>query len=554
MHRRSDFRNLPVLAALVWLALSSGASGARADDPPTASGVPAGVPADDVLEQRGAVVGDVIVHVGDVFDPSIPEEDRRLFRLANKLHRTTREDVIREQLLFRSGDRYSRRLLDESERLLRQDRYLYDAEIRPVRYDGNRVDLEVITRDVWTLNLGVGLGRSGGVSSTHFLVQDTNLLGTGKSLTVDHSSDVDRTTSLLRYDDAAVLGSRVRLGLQYSDNSDGSLQQLDLGRPFYSLDTRWSASLTALTGGQVDTEYELGHIVAGFHHDQDLFEVRGGLSRGLVNGRADRWSSGFTYRRDRFSLADGYVLPDGLPEERVLAYPWVAWDRIEDRFQETHDLDQIKRTEDLQLGTQLHARLGFAAPAFGATESAAVFDALAASGWKPTANQTVLLSSDLTGRWGRDGGENLLLEGGARYYWRDWGEHLLFFTLDGAVARNLDPEKQVLLGGDNGLRGYPLRYQDGDARLLFTAEQRFFTDYYPFHLFHVGGAVFFDAGRTWGGGASQLGLLKDAGFGLRLSSSRSGLGNVVHIDLAFPLDGDPSIKRTQWLVTTKATF
>jgi hemolysin activation/secretion protein len=122
------------------------------------------------------------------------------------------------------------------------------------------------------------------------------------------------------------------------------------------------------------------------------------------------------------------------------------------------------------------------------------------------------------------------------------------------VARNLDPEKQILLGGDSGLRGYPLRYQDGDARLLFTVEQRFFTDYYPFRLLHVGGAVFFDAGRTWGGGASQLGLLRDVGLGLRLSSSRSGLGNVIHIDLAFPLDGDPSIKSAQWLVTTKASF
>ena len=166
----------------------------------------------------------------------------------------------------------------------------------------------------------------------------------------------------------------------------------------------------------------------------------------------------------------------------------------------------------------------------------------------------MLFSSDLAGRWGRDGAEDLLASGGARYYWRDWGEHLLFVTLEGAVARNLDPEKQLLLGGDSGLRGYPLRYQDGDARMLFTVEQRFFTGFYPFHLVHVGGAVFFDAGRTWGGGASELGLLRDAGIGLRLSSSRSGLGNVIHVDLAFPLDGDPSIRSTQWLVTTKATF
>src|SRR5262245_49692478 len=130
-----------VLAALLWLTLP-GLS--LADDP--------ALPADEDLESQGAVIGEITVNVGDVFDPSDPQEDRRLFRMANRLHRTTRESVIRDQLLVHSGDRYSRRLLEESERLLRQDRYLYEAEIRPVRYAGNRVDLEVITRDVWTLN------------------------------------------------------------------------------------------------------------------------------------------------------------------------------------------------------------------------------------------------------------------------------------------------------------------------------------------------------------------------------------------------------------------
>jgi outer membrane translocation and assembly module TamA len=107
------------------------------------------------------------------------------------------------------------------------------------------------------------------------------------------------------------------------------------------------------------------------------------------------------------------------------------------------------------------------------------------------------------------------------------------------------------------LRGYPLRYQGGDARALFTVEQRYFTDWYPFRLFRVGGAVFFDAGRTWGPAplaAPNLGLLKDAGFGLRFGNARSGLGNVIHVDVAFPFDGDNSIKRVQFLVQTKQSF
>jgi hypothetical protein len=48
--------------------------------------------------------------------------------------------------------------------------------------------------------------------------------------------------------------------------------------------------------------------------------------------------------------------------------------------------------------------------------------------------------------------------------------------------------------------------------------------------------------------------LADVGFGLRLGNSRSGLGNMLHIDLAFPLNGDPSIKDVQLLVETKRSF
>jgi outer membrane protein assembly factor BamA len=505
------------------------------------------LPPDPALESRGAVIGEVVVRVGDVFDPSDPQEDRRAFRVVNRLHRNTREGVIRNQLLFKSGDRYSRRTLEESERLLRKDRYLYDVQIRPLRYDGNRVDVEVVTRDVWTLNAGVGLGRSGGENSVHVDLQDTNLLGLGKSLTLRRSSNVDRTESLIRYDDPAVLGSRFQLNLGFSDNSDGRRQEIRFGQPFYSLESRWSAHVSALSDDRTDTLYRLGHVSGGFQHQEERFELHGGLSRGLVDGRVQRWTAGFAWQRDRYSLLDGFAAPPDLPEERVLAYPWVAWDRVEDGYAEATNLDQIRRTEDLQLGSQLHLRLGWA------TSNAAIFDAAASTGWKPSPNQTLLLSSDLTGRCGGDGAEDLLLEGGARYYWRDFGEHLFFATLEGGLARNLDPGKQLLLGGDSGLRGYPLRYQDGDARVLLTLEQRFFTGFYPFHLVHVGGAVFFDAGRTWGG-ADNLGLLKDVGFGLRLSSSRSGLGSMIHLDLAFPLDGDPSIQSMQWLVSTKTSF
>jgi hypothetical protein len=90
-----------------------------------------------------------------------------------------------------------------------------------------------------------------------------------------------------------------------------------------------------------------------------------------------------------------------------------------------------------------------------------------------------------------------------------------------------------------------------------TLEQRFYSDWYPFRLVNVGGAVFADVGGAFGDnafGSRPQGALADVGFGLRLGNSRSGLGNMLHIDLAFPLNGDPSVKDVQLLVETKRSF
>jgi hypothetical protein len=84
-------------------------------------------------------------------------------------------------------------------------------------------------------------------------------------------------------------------------------------------------------------------------------------------------------------------------------------------------------------------------------------------------------------------------------YWRDFGDDELYASIAGDVVHALDPDQQITLGGDNGLRGYPLRYQTGDARLLLTVEQRVFTDWYPLRLTRVGAAAFYDVGRAWGG-------------------------------------------------------
>lgn len=406
---------------------------------------------------------------------------------------------------------------------------------------------------------GVSLSRSGGANALRIGLEEKNFLGWGKSIEFRHSVNVDRTSSRLRYRDVNLLGGRSRLEVGYSDNSDGQSQQFDLSRPFISLDSHWSAGVRYLVDDRVDSLYTLGEISDRFAHNEQLAEVYGGLSRGLNKGRTVRWSAGFTHMEDLFGPPGDFREIGLIPEDRTLSFPWVEFAMVQDRFIKVSDLDKIQRTEDFNLGGQIRARIGYAAKAFGSDRDQIVVDTSYSSGFVPGDGQLLFVDGRAGGRFGSSGDENAIVGGGVRYFVRDWSRHVLTFSLSGDIASNLDAENQMTLGGDNGLRGYPLRYQDGDRRVLFTIEQRFYTDWHILKLFRVGAAVFADIGRAWFQDADPSefefdGPLRDVGFGLRLSSSRSARASMLHFDLAMPLDGDSSISRLQFLVTTGDRF
>jgi hemolysin activation/secretion protein len=186
-----------------------------------------------------------------------------------------------------------------------------------------------------------------------------------------------------------------------------------------------------------------------------------------------------------------------------------------------------------------------------------LFDVTGKKGWQLTDERLLTVDFEASSRRESAGFTNTVFRTSATYYRKLFDIQMLTASIDIVATHGLDYDQQVVLGGDSGLRGFPLRYQSGTSRALLRLEDRFFTDWYPFHLLRVGFAAFVDAGRTWGEDprtTPSLGMLYDAGFGLRLSSPKASSGSVVHLDFAFPLNGDPSISGVQVSVKTKASF
>ena len=197
------------------------------------------------------------------------------------------------------------RLVEETERILRANDYLYDAWIRPVAYDGKTVDLEVRTRDTWTLNPGINFSRQGGANTSSFELEEKNLLGNGQKLSFGWTNDVDRESLDFEFFDPHFHSTWTRLGVAYSDADDGSTKALRVDRPFYALDTRRAGGGYVFDSIREDPRYAYGNEVGKFQNDEQFAELYYGWSDGWREGWVRRWTAGATYHRNRYAEVVG---------------------------------------------------------------------------------------------------------------------------------------------------------------------------------------------------------------------------------------------------------
>lgn len=509
------------------------------------------------LEAAGATIGEIHIVTEDIFDTADPTEDKLLFRWANALHIQTRPDVIRRALLFKSGEALSVRLLEETERVLRSNRYLYDVQFRPLSYHDGVVNIEVMTRDTWTLDPGISAGRAGGTNSSGIHLKEYNLLGTGVAVSVGRSRSVDRSSNEFQFSNDRAFGTRTSLSYSHALNSDGRRDAAEAVRPFYALDARWAAGVTASNDDRIDAVYNAGNVASQYRHRQKLGEVFGGWSQGLVNGWAQRYSLGVSYQDDVYSPEAGLVAPARLPSDEKLVAPFVRYALIEDRFERELNRNLIGRPEFFALGFASTVQLGWASTGFGSSRDALLYTASVSRGLEPAPGQILTASGTLSGQYSDGQVRRQRIDAQAQYYLPQGKRWLFYASAAGDMLTRPDLADLLLLGGDNGLRGYPLRYQSGTRRALFTVEERFYTDLYVWRLFRIGGAAFFDAGRAWGGDNPNTinpGWLRNAGAGLRIVSTRAAFSNVLHVDIAFPLNATADVKKVQYLIKTKTSF
>jgi hypothetical protein len=509
------------------------------------------------LEAAGATIGRIAVRNGNIFDTDDPEEDNWLFRAANLLHINTRENVVRQSLLVKTGDRIRVSAMDEAERVLRSSRYFSDVELRVLAVKDGVADIEVHTHDAWSLDPGLSFNRTGGKNSYNINLREYNFLGTGTQLTVGKTSDIDRSGNELEIANDRAFGTWTRLAYTHARNDDGKREGVTVVRPFHALDARWSAGATWLMNDRIEANYVAGDVQSEYRYKETRAEVFGGWSAGLRDGFTTRFTGGVRLQDDAYSLEPGRVAPQTLAPDQKLVYPFVRAEIVEDRFERKVNRNQVGRPEFFALGLTTSLDVGYATKGMGSSRDAWVYSGSVSRGFGFAGDRMILASAFIDGQYTDGRVDRQQLGGRVQYYLPHLQRWVFYASANADTLTNPGPSDTLWLGGDNGLRGYPQRYQSGDKRGLFTIEERAYTDIYLWRLFRLGAAAYVDVGRAWGGpyqNPSNSGWLSNFGVGLRIFNVRSAFANVLHVDIAFPMDPDAKVDRVQFLVKTRASF
>jgi hemolysin activation/secretion protein len=489
-------------------------------------------------------IGEVFVRTLDVF--STEEASRGwVYQAANALHVETRPSVIQKFLLFESGDTYRPALLEETERNLRALPWIKSASVRALPAHDGVVDVEVLTEDAWSTELGLSVGGHGGTTTYGFKLSEENLMGRGRQLTIAYDKGSDRTTRLLELRVPYLFGRYWMGDLAYYTNSDGRRQRLRLARPFASFSDRWSVETLADNLRQEERIFRGGEVVSKFSREHRQLALRYGFALRATDKGARRLSAGLDWTDDEFRhLAERPG--DEIPEDRQFRHLFVEYEDVANDFLKLNYVHRDLRYEDFNLGLRFAVRLGISPGMLGAPRTTELLRVEISRGLRLDASSFVRGSAALQTRW--DGGpRNEILSANLNYVRKlaTRPAQTLVSRLQYDQGWHLDRDVQFFADGESGLRAYRLRAFEGDKRLIWNVEHRVFSGMEILQLVSPGVAVFFDTGTAAAPGRPLRlrHLRSDVGIGLRLGITRASSNSTLRLDLAYPLNPDPRGRR-----------
>jgi hypothetical protein len=486
-----------------------------------------------------------------------------LHRWANAIHIDTKIITLENEAAF-FIEKCNKNFADmaELERHLRSRRYLRSAEVIS---DENVEKITVTTWDNWSLMPTVSFGRKGGENTYSFGIKERNLFGLGIDAEFETYQNTQRSGYKLVSTIPLFQKKNTEVKLRFSDNDDGKQHALFLKKSFAGFHIPNAYLLGYNEESRNDTIFQNGYDQSTFSHEISYKEVNYAWLAFNTENRLLRYRAGLTQNKHIFtSLAESALITDDVPpltsekpQDRDYLYPWAAFVYIEKDFRKLTNVHLISQIEDFNHGWQMNSRLGLGN---GKKENSAwaLWQMQLKKGFNIDENALLLLDLSMIGDIYQEQKNRILMRFNAEYFYQFdqyWGFYL---NNTNVLSQNQYLDRPVTMGGNTGLRGFPLQYQHGKNSIKLTSEIRYYPQINLFKLFDLAGVIFADSGRAFGDTIVENieeDWLASAGLGIRLYSPHSG-GNhqIIHIDFAFPQSKNPNINSFEIRVQAKKSF
>ena len=581
------------LAALVLAALASVPARARADQPESeAFGYSAyeRETIDMVLKKLhgtldphpdGKIIEQIVTERLEVFEPRDFLPKPLLF--VNALHATSRDRVIRREILEHVGQRFSRIAMEETARNLRQLTTISLVLIFAMRgSDDDHVRVVVVTKDVWSLRLQWNVGlTNGGLQDLVLQPAETNLAGLGDTLGANFLYQ-PLSTALGGYYYVPRLGD-LHVELSTSANvilsnrngaPEGSFGAIGAAEPLWNTHAKWGWSANAAWRDEITRIYSnaaLAYVPSGAEPQNQAigyvyrpdrsgwpanavfpYEYHSTLGQASVAlARSFGWAakndftlsleaSHLEYRTDDLSSFNPIAAQDFvtkyIPVSDDRAYPALEWRSYRNDFLRVIDLETLGLQEDVRLGYFFDVKLYPVTRAVGSSRD--FMGVYAEAGYTlPIRDGVLRLDVQTTTESAFDGSGVIQGVVDATSYFASPRTPIGRIVFS---ARLLDRYANYLnqltyLGADTRLRGYPSDFFAGSDLVAANLEYRS----RPFELWKVqiGGVAFYDAGDAFTGW-NDFRPVHDVGFGLRaLFPTFDRI--VFRADVGFPISASP---------------
>ncbi len=460
------------------------------------------------------------------------------------MHGRTRPGVVRNELLFREGDRCDPGRLAESARVLRALPFLRDARIVAVPVEGG-VAVAVLTRDEWSFRVSARLQEGHGALVRRMRLTEENLLGRGIRTQLRYDGmhrhpgfDLEVTThQFLRQYDASVIGGHSGVGF---------VGEQRLLRPFESEydRTAWRESSRYRKEPFVLFSPAFGRV------DQPVVAISADLGAAVRGGSPGRLVlAGAALSGERL-LAEGApqaaAAGDDAAAATVLAGQFSERRRIRVhlfggaralRFHPHYGLDAVRGVEDAREGVEVGVVVGKSV--FGGVGLQRDWFAAGELFFGGDFGRTLAFArGKIEGRYVLSEGDwnGILFDGQLLAYTNVNGSSVFVLGASASGGWHTRTPFQLLLGGPTGMRGYGINSLPVGRRVVLQGEHRYFLGTVGGTV-DLGTAVFVDVGRGWASSAvfgEDTGLRAAVGIGLRAAAPH-GSRRTYRADLTLPL-------------------